>query len=539
MNLTPSIALILLLIPSVPFILAVILLLCRSSRFALLLAPWAALPAVLMVLFFPSELTLELPWLLLGSSLAIDQTAYVFLLFSGLLWLAAGIYSIGYFNDTKTRRHFLVWFLLAMSGNLGLIIVQDLVSYYTFFALMSFSSYGLVVFEGGDSAMRAGRIYIIMVVLGELLLFTGFVMITQSTGSQVFSIFKPLLVQSELLPWITTLVILGFGIKAGLIGLHIWLPLAHPVAPTPASAVLSGAMISAGLLGWLRILPLGEIAMPIWGGIVLLLGSIVVFYAVLMGLLQNNAKKVLAYSSISKMGIMTILLALVMLVPENKQLIMTTILFYALYHGLAKGALFLGVGLTGGNYSIKARYWLMLGLLIPALSLSGAPFTGGMMAKQLLSAHFLSIDSIWTNSLYFVILFSSFAASLLMVHFLFLVWPKKPSSCHEKNGLMLKTNGTQYTFASISMWISWWGLIIAVMLTPLLPYFNLPYNLQNLDILAALWSPVLALIIILLSRMYFPWLSKLQYDGMIKIEKWMTSKIKLLYFWALGHQKRS
>src|SRR5690606_7309656 len=109
---------------------------------------------------------------------------------------------------------------------------------------------------------------------------------------------------------IVGLVLAGFGIKAGALPLHVWLPLAHPAAPTPASAVLSGAMIKAGLLGWLRFLPLGLVALPGWAALLMVLGVVAVFFGAAAGAVQQDAKAVLAYSSISQMGLMIIGLAI-------------------------------------------------------------------------------------------------------------------------------------------------------------------------------------------------------------------------------------
>ena len=113
---------------------------------------------------------------------------------------------------------------------------------------------------------------------------------------------------------------LGLGVKAGVIGLHVWLPLAHPVAPAPASAVLSGAMIKAGLLGWLTVLPLGmeslSPAMMQFGNVVLVAGFAAAFGAALYGIWQSHPKAILAYSSISQMGMLTALAIVMALIID-------------------------------------------------------------------------------------------------------------------------------------------------------------------------------------------------------------------------------
>jgi formate hydrogenlyase subunit 3/multisubunit Na+/H+ antiporter MnhD subunit len=121
---------------------------------------------------------------------------------------------------------------------------------------------------------------------------------------------------------------------AGVYALHVWLPLAHPVAPTPASAVLSGAMIKAGLLGWLRFLPLGEAATPGWGNVCTIAGLAAAFDGVLVGCTQDNAKTVLAYSSISQMGFMTMAVGVGLTVPAVWTQALTATALYALHHAM-------------------------------------------------------------------------------------------------------------------------------------------------------------------------------------------------------------
>ena len=476
---TLSSSLVLLLAPGLPLLLAVSLMSGALSRAALVLAPWAALPALLMSLFLSPDIILKLPWLFLGTHLGFDETARMFLMFTALVWLTAGVYSMGYFTDPSARSRFLTWFLLAMTGNFGLILAQDMVAFYTFFTLMSFSSYALVIYERTLPALRAGLVYIVMVVVGEIIVFVAFVLAALSSGSLEFEVVRAAVTGSDWRNWIIGLALFGFGIKAGVIGLHVWLPLAHPAAPTPASAVLSGAMISAGLLGWLRILPLGEVSLPGWGGLMIAAGTAAVFYAVLAGLLQSNPKTVLAYSSVSKMGNMTIAVGLGLAAPDNWPLILTAILFYALHHGLAKGALFLGVGIAARPPASKGqRAILILGLLLPALSLAAAPLTSGMAAKNLLTAQVISTSYLWNDWLKIILLCSSVATSILMVYFLSLVWPRQEDASDVQT-------------ASESMWLSWIFLLFAVALSPFILWTDL-HNIWTLKaLISAIWPVAL------------------------------------------------
>ena len=234
----------------------------KSARFLPVLA---TAPALATALLIPPDVTVEIPWLLLGVKLGLDETSRIFLFFTALLWLAAGTQAALQMSERPHAGRFRLFFLLAMSGNFGLIIGQDMVSFYLGFSVMGFAAYGLVVHDGNAAARRAGRVYLIMTLIAELALFAGLLLLYQRTGNLAPTAGE----LAGAAPLELALVGLAFAIKAGLIGVHIWLPLAHPAAPVAASAVLSGTMIKAALIGWFRFLPLGEAALPEFGSLLL------------------------------------------------------------------------------------------------------------------------------------------------------------------------------------------------------------------------------------------------------------------------------
>ncbi len=364
------------------------------------LVPWAPLPALALALFTtpgpaagPTDPAagpvvgpaVDLDWLLLGARFGLTETTQVFLLFSALLWLGAGIYARGYLRNDPHRPRFELLWLLTLSGNLGLILALDVVSFYAGFALMTFAGYGLVVHTATAEARRAGRVYLVLAVFGEGLLLAGLMLAASQTATPMLPLLAELpaaVAQTPQRDLIVALLWAGFGIKAGLPLLHVWLPLAHPVAPVPASAVLSGAMIKAGLLGWLHTLPLGLISLPGWGTLAITAGLLAAFGGVFIGLQQTRPKTVLAYSSISQMGLIGIGIGAGLRSPELWPLLGPAVTLYAFHHGLAKGALFLGVGIARHPGEIRGvARWLLWGLLaLPAFSLAGL-MTSGAMAK--------------------------------------------------------------------------------------------------------------------------------------------------------------
>ncbi len=389
------------------------------------MAPWAAFPALVFAVVAPTGMTTELSWLLLGSQLGLDDTARVFLFFTALIWLLAGFYTLTYMEHDVNRERFFILYLITMSGNLGLILAQDMLSFFLGFATMSFASYGLVVHNPDSDTRFAARIYMILVVLGEVLLFTAMVGAAGSANSLLFQDVTHAMTQTPGRELILALFLIGFGIKVGALPMHVWMPLAYSAAPTPASAVLGGAMLNAGLLGWMRFLPLGTMAFPGWGTACIAAGLTAAFYGVLVGVTQRHPKTVLAYSSISQMGLLAIALGCGLAAPESWPIISVVMGMYALHHALAKGALFLGVGVASTDLDRAWKRGLVgCGLLLPALALAGAPFTSGAAAKVSLKAVTRLAPSTWPSLLDMILPWSAVGTTLLMGRFVILMWPR-------------------------------------------------------------------------------------------------------------------
>ena len=205
------------------------------------------------------------------------------------------------------------------------------------------------------------------------------------------------------------LLILGFGLKMGLVPLHVWMPLAHPVAPIPASAVLSGIIVKAGVIGLIRFLPL-EVPSPVWGMALVGLGLVTAFYGVLVGLTQPHAKTILAYSTVSQMGVVAAVLGAGMTTGSPNTAALAA--FYALHHLLVKGALFLGVGIAGATGTRHRLSFVVIPMALLALSLAGLPFTSGALAKFATKPLFGDGLSALLVSL------SAAGSTMLMLHFL-------------------------------------------------------------------------------------------------------------------------
>lgn len=355
-------------------------------------AAWAwlsTLPALLCVWLSPEPLVISILWP--GAQWGLeDPLGRAWLGFTAALWGCASGFA---YHDPVLREHLRrFWSLwsVALAGNLLLIVSLDAAGFYVGFSMMSLAAYALVAHLAGPGPRQAGRLYLQLAVLGEMLVFAGMLLRIDAAGG---SLLLADLQQAPVSHLGTALLVIGFGIKAGFWPLHVWLPMAHPAAPPAASAVLSGAMLKAGILGIWRFLPMdqpvtSDQAAPVLFG----LGLITAFYGVAFGLVQHTAKSVLAYSSVSQMGYLLIIIAVAWNEAGSRGAAISLLALYAVHHGLTKGALFMGAGLA---HQRRLGPWYLALLVIAALALAGAPLTSGGAVKTQLKS--LMAGSVWAD----------------------------------------------------------------------------------------------------------------------------------------------
>jgi formate hydrogenlyase subunit 3/multisubunit Na+/H+ antiporter MnhD subunit len=432
---------------SVPLAPLLFLLLMVSFPAALRrLIPWlwlSCLPALLCSLFPPVSFSPEFLWR--GAHLGgqhVLVTAWLAL--TAVLWAAASAYAASSMADSRHLLRFWCFWLLSLSGNLLLVIAQDALSFYVGFSMMSLSAYGLVIHDGTPTARRAGRLYLQLAVLGEVLLLSGLLMRAHAAqGSFQFADWAYLPAD----PLTALLLLIGLGLKAGFWPLHVWLPLAHPAAPAPASAVLSGAMIKAGIFGIWLFLP----AMPQWSEAAMLIGITGALSGVALGVFRDNAKQVLAYSSVSQMGYLLFIIGLSWQLPAQRDTLLLVLVVYAVHHGVAKAVLFLSADLLKsgrpGN-RIQATI-LMLGVLMPALALCGLIFSSGAAAKSGLKE---ALETATLTQWLPWLQFGALASTLLLARVCFLLY-----------GLQFKAADQPLPSRRLQIWAS---LAVAPMLLP-------------------------------------------------------------------------
>ena len=342
----------------------------------LALAPIPALAAVLLV---ANDSPLILGSTRLHLTFALDLPGALLLGVAALLWIASGAYASQYLQGRPNRGRFVVCWLMTLTGCLGVFLAADMVSFYFLLALLTLGACGLVIHHETPSAWRAGAIYIGLALLAETFLLMAFVLLAAQIPGDSLLIrdAAAALPTSPRRDLILALLIAGLGMKAGLVPFHFWMPLAYAAAPTPASAVLSGAVVKASILGMIRFLPL-EPALPDWGTSLAAAGFFAAIYGVVIGITQRNPKVVLAYSSVSQMGFIVAVIGMGMIAGDDRAALAAA--FYAAHHVLVKGALFLSVGVIAATGS--RRLWpMLLPVAIIAVGLGGLPLTGGALAK--------------------------------------------------------------------------------------------------------------------------------------------------------------
>lgn len=300
----------------------------------------------------------------LGNSLfGLDALSGFFAIIIALVGAAASIYSAPYAEEYEKKgyssRRFAILFNAFILSMLLVVGAQNAVAFLIFWEAMALSSYFLVTFETRETAAeQAGFVYLLITHVGTAFLIVMFLLLAAGAGGSIdFSAFAAAKYAPVFCDAIFVLALVGFGTKAGVMPLHIWLPLAHPRAPSNVSALMSGVMLKIAIYGLVRVLFgfLGVAAggAALWWGLVLLvLGAISSVMGVLYSLLEHDLKRLLAMHSIENIGIIFLGLGAAVLfswanLPGLAALALFAALYHTLNHAIFKSLLFLGAGAIG------------------------------------------------------------------------------------------------------------------------------------------------------------------------------------------------
>jgi hydrogenase-4 component B len=339
--------------------------------------------------------------LALGCS--VDALSGWFLAILGLVGAAVAVYSVGYFARASAGRTAFVGVVFnVLLGSVEMVFVASgAIGFLLAWELMTLATAALVATEHEHAeARRAAFLYLALSHVGTGCLVAGFFLLGSGGTSLAFAdILGPRAAATPFRDAVFLLFLAGFGVKAGMIPLHVWLPEAHPAAPSPISALMSGVLIKTGIYGIFRICVAGLGVPPLaWGGIVLALGAVSMLLGVLYALMQHDLKRLLAYHSIENIGIILVaagvgMVSLSIGQPALAVLALAASLLHVLNHALFKGLLFLGAGsvvAATGTRQIEqmgglARRmpWTAGLFLLGAMAISGLPFLNGFVSEWL------------------------------------------------------------------------------------------------------------------------------------------------------------
>ena len=349
-------------------------------------------------------LALGLPWL--TWHLRLDPLSGFFLAVVGLLVAVIALYAPGYlreFTHGKGKQPLVPLGLftgLFVFGMMLVLLADDAFVFMIAWEVMSVSSYFLVAYQHQHAAnRRAAFLYLLMAHIGGLAILLGYGVLASFGDGFTFDAMRATKLSPTWASIAFAFAFFGFGMKAGMVPVHAWLPEAHPVAPSHISALMSGVMLKVALYGLIRFTYdlLGDIQWQ-WGLAVLLIGATSTLLGVLYAMLRNNLKRLLAYSSIENVGIILIALGLSMIFLGTGHRVLGVLgliaaLYHILGHALFKGLLFLGTGaiahaahehdLNNMGGLIKRMPQTAVFMLIGCLAIAGLPPLNGFVSEWL------------------------------------------------------------------------------------------------------------------------------------------------------------
>ncbi len=295
------------------------------------------------------HLPIGLPWL--GAHFRLDALAAVFLIVVNLGGVTASLYGLGYGRHEAEPGRVLPFYAAFLAGMNLVVLADDAFTFLLTWEFMSLTSWALVMAHHRQPGnARAGYIYLLMASLGTLSLLLGFGFLAGPAGGYTFDAIRNTQLTATVASVVLGLTLLGAGSKAGLVPLHVWLPLAHPAAPSHVSALMSGVMTKVAVYGFMRI-AFDLMGPPAWwsGGVVLVFGGASAVLGVLHALMEHDLKRLLAYHTVENIGIIFIGLGLGLAFAANGMsaaaaLALTAALFHVFNHSVFKSLLFFGAG---------------------------------------------------------------------------------------------------------------------------------------------------------------------------------------------------
>jgi formate hydrogenlyase subunit 3/multisubunit Na+/H+ antiporter MnhD subunit len=320
----------------------------------------------------------------LGSlHMAMDSLSALFVLLIGLLGAMSAVYGIGYLGGAHSNAKLRIswcWYNLLLAAMLVVVLARDGFLFLVAWEIMTISSFFLVMFDHQKKGvMQAGWIYLVASHAGTAFLLVMFLLLSRE-GSLDFA---SLSASGHLRSVVFAVAMIGFGVKAGFVPLHVWLPEAHPAAPSHVSALMSGVMIKTGIYGILRVLMILGAPEAWWGWTLLVVGAASGILGVLFAIAQHDLKRLLAYHSVENIGIICLGLGIGVLGISLEHPVMALMglcggLMHVINHGIFKSLLFMGAGSV--LHATGLRHLDKTGGLMKKMPVTGAAFLIGSAA---------------------------------------------------------------------------------------------------------------------------------------------------------------
>ena len=332
-----------------------------------------------------------------GLALELDGFRAVYACIIALMWFATLLFSPEYNAHHHNRNRYYFFNLLTLGATMGVFLAADLFTAFVFFEIMSFTSFTWVIQEQTPGAIRAANTYLAVAVIGGLVALMGLFLLQSRLGTTRIDALYELAsacADKKTLYLAGSCILFGFGAKAGMFPLHIWLPKAHPVAPAPASALLSGVLTKSGIWGILAISCNIFRSDAAWGTVLLVLGCVTMFLGALLALFSIDLKRTLACSSMSQIGFILVGIGTMGLLGPENALAARGAFLHMLNHSLFKLTLFLCAGVVYMNLHCldlneirgfgRGKRLLQAAFLLGALGIGGIPLLNGYISKTLL-----------------------------------------------------------------------------------------------------------------------------------------------------------
>lgn len=333
----------------------------------------------------------------MGIRFKVDGFRVLYGTIAAFMWFMSTIFSKEYFGHYRNRNRYYLFLLLTLGATEGVFLSADFYTTFIFFEMMSFTSYVWVAHDEKKESMRAANTYLAVAVIGGLVMLMGIFLLYSITGTLEFEDLTGL---SEGFAgkkgiWAAGICMLfGFGAKAGAFPLHIWLPKAHPVAPAPASALLSGILTKAGMFGILVLTCYIFLNNGLWGSLILVIGVCTMVVGAVLALFSVDLKRTLACSSVSQIGFILVGVGMSGLLGERNGLALRGSLLHMVNHSLIKLVLFMAAGVVFMNVHKldlndirgfgRRKPLLNYIFLMGALGIGGVPLWNGYISKTLI-----------------------------------------------------------------------------------------------------------------------------------------------------------